>query len=227
MRPVRHAIFDLDGLLLDTESIYTSVTNSILARFGKRLPPEVKARMMGQKKLESARILVATLELPMTPEGYLEERAPLLLERFPDCAALPGAESLVRRLAGAGASVALATGSDAVEFEAKTRRHRDWIDLVRTRVLGDDPAVKHGKPAPDIFLETARRLGAEPAECLVFEDAPNGARAALAAGMAVVVVPGDHAPRDAYPEVDQVLASLADFDPRRWGLLDASEPGGS
>ena len=87
----RPCIFDLDGLLLDTESIYTLVTNAILARFGKALDPVLKGRMMGQKKLESARILVETLGVPLAPEDYLSERAPLLMERFPECAALPGA----------------------------------------------------------------------------------------------------------------------------------------
>ncbi|MBK7973526.1 MAG: HAD-IA family hydrolase [Deltaproteobacteria bacterium] len=217
----RPCIFDLDGLLLDTESIYTLVTNAILARFGKALDPVLKGRMMGQKKLESARILVETLGVPLAPEDYLSERAPLLMERFPECAALPGAEALVRRLAAAGVPLALATGSDEVEFEAKTRAHRAWIELFATRVLGDDPAVKRGKPAPDIFLEAARRLGAVPSECLAFEDAPNGAQAALAAGMTVIAVPGPHAPRSVYPTVHELLDSLAEFRPERYGLVAA------
>lgn len=218
MTTPRPCIFDLDGLLLDTESIYTLVTNAILARFGKALDPVLKGRMMGQKKLESARILVETLGVPLAPQAYLDERAPLLMERFPECAALPGAEALVRRLAAAGVPLALATGSDEVEFEAKTRAHRGWIELFATRVLGDDPAVNRGKPAPDIFLEAARRLGAEPRECLAFEDAPNGAEAALAAGMTVIAVPGPHAPRSSYPAVHELLDSLESFRPERYGL---------
>jgi len=217
-RAVRACIFDLDGLLIDTESLYTAVTNSIVGRYGRRVDPALKARMMGQKKLDSARILVEALELPIAPEDYLRERAPLLMARFPECAALPGAERLVRRLHEARVPLALATGSDEREFAAKTQCHAAWMECFAIRVLGDDPAVHRGKPAPDIFLEAARRLGVDPVDCLAFEDAPNGAAAARAAGMPVIVVPGDHAPRDAYPEADEVLTTLDDFDPTRWGL---------
>jgi pseudouridine-5'-monophosphatase len=85
-------------------------------------------------------------------------------------------------------------------------------------VTGDDPRVKRGKPAPDIFLAAAARLAAEPASCLVFEDAPSGTGAALAAGMAVVAVPDPNMDRSRYADCHEVLDSLADFRPEAWGL---------
>ena len=78
--------------------------------------------------------------------------------------------------------------------------------------------MKEGKPAPDIFLLAAERLGIEPAKCLVFEDAPSGMEAALAAGMSVVVVPDPNMDHSLYRNASQILSSLKDFDPEYWGL---------
>lgn len=85
-------------------------------------------------------------------------------------------------------------------------------------VIGDDPAIKHGKPAPDIFLVAAERLKATPSKCLVFEDSPAGAEAALAAGMSVVVVPDPNMNHEAYPRASQILRNLNEFDPGAYGL---------
>ena len=78
--------------------------------------------------------------------------------------------------------------------------------------------MKHGKPAPDIFLLAAKRLGVEPAECLVFEDAPSGTEAAIAAGMSVVVVPHPEMDCNYFKNASQIIPSLNDFEPEPWGL---------
>lgn len=215
---VSYVIYDMDGLLLDTEGLYTEVTQQIVGRYGKRYDWSIKAHMIGRPALESARYLVAALDLPLTPEQYLDERERLLRERFPSARAMPGAERLVRHLHGQGILQAVATSSSRDFFELKTRRHGAWFKLFEQVVTGDDPEVRQGKPAPDIFLTAARRLGAEPTRCLVLEDAPSGMRAALAAGMAVAVIP-DPAMEDAmYASAHQILTSLAEFEPADWGL---------
>ena len=211
-----HCIFDLDGLLIDTEPIYTRVTDQILEPFGVRLEPELKARLMGRKSIDSARLLVETLGVDLAPEEYLERRTPLLHEHFRTCESLPGAEELIRALHRRGVPIALATSSRTIDFEAKATRHHAWLDLMSTRVLGDDPAVRRGKPAPDIFLEAARRLDAPPERCLVFEDAPNGVEAARAAGMRVVWVPGPLIPDAEDPGSDLRLESLEEFVAADW-----------
>ena len=87
----------------------------------------------------------------------------------------------------------------------KTRQHRAWMSLFAAVVCGDDPRVKRGKPAPDIFLAAARDLGADPETCLVFEDSPFGVRAALAAGMQVVAMPDPNMDRARYADAHLVV----------------------
>ena len=100
----------------------------------------------------------------------------------------------------------------------KYEKHKKWFSQFKQIVRGDDPELKEGKPAPDIFLIAAKRLGVEPAECLVFEDAPSGMEAALAAGMSVVVVPDPNMDHSQYQNASQIISSLENFDPEYWGL---------
>lgn len=215
---ITHLIYDLDGLLLDTETLYTEATQQIASRYGKTFDWSIKAHMIGRPALDSARHLITSLDLPLAPEAYISEREHILATMFPDAEPLPGAERLTRHLAAQGVPQALATSSSQHLLELKIQRHRDWFALFDPVVTGEDPEVKQGKPAPDIFLLAAQRLGAEPSRCLVFEDAPSGMRAARAAGMAVVVVPDPHMDKGFYEEADQILTSLTEFDPAAWGL---------
>ena len=216
-RAISAVIYDMDGLLLDTESFYTEVTQRIVGRYGKTFDWSVKSQMIGRPALDSARFLVSALDLPIAPEQYLVERERLLIDRFPFAQAMPGAERLVRHLASHHIPQAVATSSTRAFFDLKTQRH-SWFDQFQYVVTGDDPAIKQGKPAPDIFLTAATRLQVPPAGCLVFEDAPSGMQAALAAKMAVVVVPDPNMAVSNYQAAHQVLRSMADFDPEAWLL---------
>ncbi len=182
-------IFDMDGVLLDTELIYTEVTQEIVGRWGKAYDWSIKSQMVGRPSIESARYLVDTLDLPIEPEQYLQEREVIFQTRMPKAEPMPGAVELVRALAGRGVPIAVATSSHRDMFDLKTRRHKEWFSLFDRIILGDDPRLERGKPAPDIFLLAASELGADPTTCLVFEDAPAGVDAALAAGMLVVALP--------------------------------------
>ncbi len=218
-RPTIGAVlFDMDGLLLDTEPIYTRATQQVVAPYGKTFDWSVKSRMIGRPAAVSAQILVDALELPMTPAEYLERRESIMIELFPEAPAKPGARELAEHLSRQGVPCAVATSSSLPHFEAKTSRHQDWFEAFQAVVTADHPDVRHGKPAPDIFLTAARALGASPEACLVFEDAPSGVEAARAAGMSVIAVPDpamDHAP---FAEADLILSGLAEFDPVPWGL---------
>jgi len=208
----------MDGLLLDTEPFYTQVTQAIVGRYGHTFEWSLKSRMIGKKAIDSARILVEALDLPMKPEDYLRERESLLAALFPTAKAMPGARELTMHLARHGIPQAVASSSNRREFELKITRHRDWFACFQCVVLGDDPDVKRGKPAPDIFITAAERMGAQTEQCLVLEDAPSGVEAALAAGMAVVAVPNPGMSHDAFGAAKQILTSLELFEPAVWGL---------
>jgi pseudouridine-5'-monophosphatase len=215
---ITHIIYDMDGLLLDTEPFYTEVTQAIVGRYGRTFDWSVKSRMIGKKAIDSARILVEALNLPIKPEDYLRERESMLVELFPSARAMPGARRLTEHLARHGIPQAVASSSHRRDFELKTTRHREWFECFQCVVLGDDPEVKRGKPAPDIFLTAAARLGARPERCLVLEDAPSGVDAARAAGMSVVAVPNPGMSHDAFDAAGEILSSLESFDPAAWGL---------
>ena len=222
-RAISAVIYDMDGLLLDTEIFYTEVTQHIAGRYGKTFDWSVKSKMIGRPALDSARILVQALDLPIIAEQYLEERERLLIERFPQSQAKPGAKRLVQHLASHGVPQAVATSSKRAFFELKTQNHA-WFDVFDCVITTDNPAVKQGKPAPDIFLVAAEHLQIDPTACLVFEDAPTGMQAALAAQMAVVVVPDPNMDHAHYRDAHQVLSSMNDFDPLTWYLPGFSSP---
>ncbi|MFN2428028.1 MAG: HAD-IA family hydrolase [Candidatus Binatia bacterium] len=216
--PARCVIFDLDGVLLDTEHFYTEVTEEICRDYGKTFDWSIKRNMIGRPSLESACYLVDALSLPIQPEEYLRRRALRLDELFPLSKEKPGAEEFTRTLAARGVPIAVATSSEKHLFERKTARHRDWFSLFHAVVVGDDPRVKKGKPAPDVFLAAARDLGIAPGDCVVFEDAPAGLTAARAAGMQVVALPDDAMDRSAYVEAQLVIGAYADVTPEDLGL---------
>ncbi len=218
-RPVTHVVFDLDGVLLDTERFYTAVTQAIVGRFGKVFDWSLKGNMIGRPARDSARYLVETLGLPITPEDYLREREAMLERLFPEARPMPGAAAFTAALAVRGVPQAVATSSSGRLFALKTAHHREWFTRVFAAVvLGDDPRVRHGKPAPDIFLVAASDLGADPGACLVVEDAPAGVTAAHAAGMQVLAVPDPGMDRARYRDAELVADSLADVTPAALGL---------
>jgi pseudouridine-5'-monophosphatase len=217
-RPVRCAIFDLDGVLLDTEHFYTEVTDEICRQYGKRFDWSIKRNMIGRPSLESARYLVSALSLPIEPEEYLARRAVRLEELFAQSNEKPGAEAFTRELAERGVPIAVATSSERHLFARKILQHGDWFSLFDAIVVGDDPRVKKGKPAPDTFLVAAAELGMNPADCVVFEDAPAGLEAGHAAGMQVIAIPDEGMDRSAYVTAELVIDAYADLTPEDLGF---------
>ena len=216
--PIKAVIFDMDGLLLDTEGIYTEVTQIIAQRYGREYDWSIKQHIIGRGALDLAGFLVKALDLPITAQEFLVIREPLLKERFPKAAGMPGAEALVRHLKAHNIPIAVGTSSSQHSFDHKVTLHGEWFDLFDTIVTADDPEVGAAKPAPDIFLTAARRLGVAPQECLVFEDSPFGVTAAKAANMTAIAVPDEAMADSKYPHADQIIRQLADFDLAAYGL---------
>lgn len=219
---ITHVIFDMDGLILDTEKFYTEVQEIILARYNKTFDWSLKAKMMGKKAIESARIFIEETGIDsLTPEEFLVQREDMLQSLFPTSELMPGASRLIRHLHAKGIPICVATGSHKRHFELKTQRHGELFSLMHHIVLGDDPEVKQGKPSPDIFLTAAKRFEGgpiDPQNILVFEDAPLGVCAAKSAGMLAVMVPDPRLDSSHHGGADQILSSLLDFNPSDWGL---------
>ncbi len=215
---ITHIIYDNDGLLLDTEPFYTKAHQIVAARYGKVFDWTVKSKMIGLRAEDSAKVMLTALQLPMTVPEYLEARKHLLAELFPQAEPMPGAVRLTKHLHKHGIPQAVATSSDRHNFDLKITHHQEWFSIFESLVMGDDPDIKHGKPAPDIFLITAERMKASPAHCLVLEDSPAGVEAARAAGMFAVAVPDPNMEDSPYRNANQIIRNLNDFDFSRWGL---------
>ena len=212
------AIFDLDGVLLDTEPLYTQATAAVAARFGKVYDWSVKRDCIGRGTLEAARIIVEALGLPLPPEALVHERERLLTALVARAPAIAGAEAFTRALAGRGVPLAIATSTEAPLYAIKAAPHRGWLAMFGAAVCGDDPRVARAKPAPDIFLVAAQDLGALPASCVVFEDSPFGVETARAAGMQVIALPDPAMDRARYASADAVVTGYADLTPELLGF---------
>eukprot|EP00244_Chara_vulgaris_P014187 TRINITY_DN8719_c0_g1_i1.p1 TRINITY_DN8719_c0_g1~~TRINITY_DN8719_c0_g1_i1.p1 ORF type:complete len:238 (-),score=62.25 TRINITY_DN8719_c0_g1_i1:169-882(-) len=220
---ITHILFDMDGLLLDTEGFYTKAQSQVLAKYGKKFDWSLKAKMMGKPAMESALLLVKELSLEgvLAPEDFLTQREAILDDLFPNSELMPGADRLVRHFHKYGIKMAVATSSHTRFFKLKTQKHKEFMSVMHHVVTGDDPEVLKGKPSPDIFLVGAKRFeepSLKPENVLVFEDAPSGVQAAKAAGMSAVMVPDPNLDKAYQKEADEVLTSLLEFDPSKWGL---------
>jgi HAD superfamily hydrolase (TIGR01509 family) len=220
---ITHVIFDNDGLLLDTEPFYTTAHQAMAARHGKVFDWSIKSRMIGLRAQDSAQVMIETLQLPISVPEYLEARKKTLDELFPLSEPLPGAVKLTQHLHKLGIPMAVATSSDSRHYYLKITKHQEWYRIFQCVVMGDDPEIKNGKPDPDIFLLAAKRMQADPAHCLVFEDSPAGIAAARAAGMYAVAVPDSHMEDSVYSNAHQILRSLNELAPAYWGFAPYSD----
>ena len=202
-------LFDLDGLLLDTEPLHGQAWAQAVGQFGGSASAELLLGLRGRNKFDNASGLIEALQLTVSVEQLLAVQQPLARDKVRQARAMPGAERLVQHLQAAGVPLAIATSSGRESVEIKLAPH-PWLQRIAVRVHGDDPQIQQGKPAPDLFIEAARRLHVEPAQCWAFEDSQAGAKAALAAGCRVFVVPAEGLSRSDYPSAVDWLSSLSE-----------------
>jgi HAD superfamily hydrolase (TIGR01509 family) len=215
---IEAVVFDLDGVLLDSEQVWDEAREQLAQERGGRWHPQAQRDMMGMSSTEWSRYMHERIGLPEPPEEInrevVERLVAIYREHLP---AIAGAGEAVQRVA-ARWPLGLASSSN-----------RELIDLA-LELLGvkdlfaatvSSEEVARGKPAPDVYLEVARRLGVDPTRTAAVEDSHNGILAAKAAGMRVLAIPNRHFPpgEEALAQAAVVLDSLAELTP------EAVEPG--
>lgn len=215
-RPAAAVVFDLDGLLVDSEPLWDVAIDAALADHGKATDATVRARHTGMRIDDVARVLVDGHGLAVDPDAFGRDLLARLLDAFArDLHAMPGADRALDLATAGGRPAAVASSSARAVIESAVARFR-WGDRFAALVSADE--VARGKPHPDVYEEAARRLGVAPADCVALEDSENGVRAARAAGMTCVGVPG---PDAALADAHTILPSLADLTPHHLTVEDA------
>jgi HAD superfamily hydrolase (TIGR01509 family) len=198
---IEAVVFDLDGVLLDSEQRWNEAKEALVRESGGRWREEAPVAMMGMSSPEWSRYLRKDLGVPLSQEEINRDIVGRMQDRFRDALPLlPGAGEAVRALA-ARWPLGLASSSN-----------RELIDLFLElsgfgdafRVTVSSEEVARGKPAPDVYLEAASQLGVDAARCVAIEDSSNGIRAGAAAGMTVIAAPNPH-----YPPAEDALALAA------------------
>ena len=199
-------IFDLDGVLIDSEQVWDEVREALARERGGRWHERAQRDMMGMSAPEWSRYMHERIGLPEQPEEINRLVVERMLERYAAGPPwLPGAVETVRRLA-ADFALGLASSSNR-EIIDRVLEAGGIAGCFRATVSSEEVAA--GKPAPDVYLEVARRLGVDPRECTAVEDSHNGIRSAKAAAMRCVAIPNAHfPPGDAVVEADAVVGSL-------------------
>jgi HAD superfamily hydrolase (TIGR01509 family) len=210
-------LFDLDGLLLDTEPLHARAWQEAASHFGRPLARAELLSLRGRRRQDCVRLVLGWIAetsslMPTAPE-LLAVRQPVAEALLVLAKPMPGAEGLVSRCSQRGIPMALATSSSRDAVALKTTPH-PWLALITARVFGDDPGLAAGKPAPDVYLLAAEQLGVNAQDCWAFEDSPAGAEAATAAGCRVfVLAPQDLDAcqrRDLYPASAELINDLAE-----------------
>ena len=209
-KPIAGVIFDLDGVLLDTEPLYLAAIAEVAARYGKVYDWSVKSQCIGRGTVEAAQVIIDALDLPLSPRALVHERDLILVPLLRTVAPMPGAVVFTRALAARGVPMAVATSSESAILGEKLTLHRDWFDVFRAIVCGDIPRGRRAMPAPDIFLAAAADLGTPPEACVVFEDSPFGVQGALAAGMQVVAMPDPALDRARFAGAHAIVTGFTD-----------------
>jgi len=213
---IEAVVFDMDGVLVESEHLWDAVRRDVVAHHGGRWRDDATRAMQGMSSPEWSAYLRDELHVDLPVERIVDLVVGDLLERYAaHLPLLPGAVEAVRRI-GARWPLGLASSANRVIIDAALAA-ADLTDAFAVTVSSEE--VAKGKPAPDVYLEAVRRLGRSPATCVAVEDSTNGLRSASAAGLHVVAVPN----RDYPPAADaRALAAvvLGDLDDLTVGVVE-------
>jgi len=217
----RAVVFDLDGLMFNTEELYPQVAEELVRRRGKAFQREVLEQMIGRPASIAVPILLTAHEIEDSVEAIVAETADIFAGLWDRALApMPGLWDLLDTLERAGLPKAIATSSRRGLVSAMLARFA--LEPRFAFVLAAED-VRCGKPDPEIYLLAARRWGLDPQEVLVLEDSQTGFQAARGAGTQAVAVPGPHSRHHHFPDALLVLDTLA--DPQLYAHLGCPAPG--
>lgn len=208
---IKAVIFDLDGLLIDSQPYWEKGDRLLLKKLGVKSYDDqwLKQKMVGRGQRECAQIFIKKFQLNESIDSFIKKRwqslYALLME---DLRLMSGTKMLIENLAKESLVLAVATGGHSKEKTEEILRKLNIAKFFKLIVSGLD--VKRSKPFPDIYIECAKRLNSKPEECLVFEDAVNGVLSAKAAGMVVFGINADEKTRQELSKAgaDKVFESL-------------------
>jgi len=207
---VEAIVFDLDGVIVDSEPIWDEVREQYVCEHGGRYDAEAQRAMMGMSSSEWSQYIHDELGVDVPPTRINADVVELMAARYRACLPLiPGAREAVERMA-CSFPCGLASSSNRPLIDLVLELS-ELVEFFRATVSSEE--VPRGKPAPDVYLEAARPLGVSPESCVAVEDSHAGIRSAKAAGMRVVVIPNRHYPpdEDALEAADVVLESVAEL----------------
>ena len=205
---IRAVVFDLDGLIVNSEDLYEQAGETVLRRRGKTYDAALREQMMGRPVADSLRIMIDCHSLPDPLDDLMCECKEVLEALMgTSLAAMPGLYELLDDLGAANVPMAVAT-SGLREYAHHVLTRLDVIDRFRFVLTADD--IRRGKPDPEVYLFSAQQLQLPPAQMMVLEDSSNGCRAALAAGAYTVAVPNRHTHKHNFAGVHFIADTLAD-----------------
>jgi beta-phosphoglucomutase family hydrolase len=210
----RALIFDMDGVLVDSEPLHLRAYQTVLSDYGIKYTEADNQEFLGRKDHDCASALVQRFQLPVSAAQILSRKEEVLAELFKQTKeARPGVKKILAQASELGLRLAVASmaTSRAINIVVENLGIQQYFQSLTS---GEE--IKNGKPAPDIFLLAAKRLSASVVNCLVIEDTINGIRAAKSAGMQCVAIPCAATKYQDHSEADLRLNSLTELDLSHW-----------
>lgn len=213
-------VFDLDGLMVDSEPLAYRAWQQALRPLGHEMSEATFGRLIGHRLAESAQMVVDIYQLPLAAAELAEREEAAMMALLPTAAipVMPGLLALLAEISRRGLCWGVATSSHRAYARLILQR-LNLLESCQALVTGEE--VSHPKPAPDVYLLAAERLGAPPHLCMALEDSVPGGRAAVAAGMMTVAVPNNGATAADFPFAHHVFSSLEEVAGRLDSLVSA------
>lgn len=214
---IKAVIFDMDGVMIDSEPLWEKTERILLARRNIDYSPEYRDLIVGLNQKDSGKLLRETFSLGESVDEIISERVEILTAIYEEeLEVAPGLTPLLDELRLRKYLLAVASSSPlrVINFVLDMFSLHGYFDAV---VSGE--CTENGKPHPDIYLHTAERLGVSPSECVAIEDSINGVRSATGAGMYCIAIPDKRLSREAFERADLILENMDELSPQLFDTL--------